>query len=1086
MVSVESDVEVMSLQMPKGLFGGKLVGIGVLVCAVASAWGEVDFSTQVRPILSDACFACHGPDENKRKADLRLDTKEGALSDRGGYPVIIPGDAEGSDLIARIVADDPDDLMPPPSYGKTLTPEQIAILTQWIAEGAQWQAHWAFSPIEQPPPPEISASERVRNPIDTFILARLEKEGLEPSPEADKEILLRRATFDLTGLPPSLSELDAFLADESPEAYERAVDRLLASPRYGEHRARYWLDAARYGDTHGLHLDNYREMWPYRDWVVRAFNGNKPFDTFIVEQLAGDLLDEPTEDQLIATGFNRCHVTTNEGGSIEEEVYVRNVVDRVVTTGAVFMGLTLDCTRCHDHKFDPLTMKDFYSLFAYFNSMDGPALDGNRKDPKPVINVPSAEQREKQAALTARIARQENRLKQDWPEVDALQSAWEHALRVSSRTASELVTIEQLSADILEAVYLEAEGFQAERFEIDGLTVSNLQADRIEAREFRAEGVQAQLARIRSGDAEDSGKEALAAVSLGDWYTVGPFKDNERYLRGRNHGPEGKPINLRDEFETQTGEKLKWKKRDDYADGKPHTDLPGDVAANFLYRRVLSPKAQNVEVSLGSDDGIRVYLNGKRVLNKLVRRGVAADQDTLELPLLEGENHLLLKILNLGGTSGYYFALKSEIQALPEAVYALALDATSELNDDQRAQLRAYYRNQVTDHADVLSVKQDLQTAREELNDLNRQIPTTLVYRERKEPREAFLLKRGEYDLKGDKVERRTPTVLPPMDGDLPNNRLGVARWLVDPEHPLTARVTVNRLWQQLFGTGLVKTSEDFGSQGEPPSHPRLLDWLAAQFIADGWDVKNTLKRMVMSATYRQSSVVRPEIWERDPENRLLARGPRFRLDGEMLRDQALYVSGLLEERIGGPSVKPPQPDGLWFAVGYSGSNTVRFKADEGDDKVHRRTLYTFIKRTSPPPQMSTFDAPSREACVMRRERTNTPMQALLLWNDPQYVEAARALAQRVLTEGGDTDADRAAFLFRIATGRQPNDAEVMDLLDAWAAEHEHYIAHGDAAEELIKAGGGRESEAFASTGLAAWMMTANLVLNLDEVIMKN
>jgi len=1059
---------------------------GVLLLLAPVTYGEVDFAHEVRPILSDHCFACHGPDDQKRKAKLRLDIQEDALGDRDGYPVIVAGDSEKSELVGRITAEEEGDLMPPPAFGKPLTPEQIEILRQWIDEGAAWEEHWAFTPVEQPPPPKVEFADAVRNPIDSFILARLQPENLTPSPEAGRETLLRRVTFDLTGLPPSVEEVEAFLADDSADAYETAVDRLLASPRYGEHMARGWLDAARYGDTHGLHLDNYREMWPYRDWVVQAFNENKPFDQFVLEQLAGDLLENPTDEQLIATGFNRCHITTSEGGSIEEEVYVRNVVDRVVTTGAVFMGLTMDCTRCHDHKFDPLTMDDFYSFYAYFNSLDGPALDGNRKDPKPVLKVPNAQQRSEQEALTGFITQSETRLRADWPEVDALQEAWEKALQESLLSEPRLLTVQNFTADSVEADYLEAETLEAESIETKAFKASNFKADRLEARNVVARGFKAASVTIHSAASGDAKADQPAAVALGDWYSVGPFNDNERYLRSRKHGPEGKAVELEEEFETETGEKLKWKKRADYVDGKPHTDLPGDQAANFLYRKIVSPKDQKIAISLGSDDGIRVFLNNKQLLNQLVQRGVEPDQETVELPLKAGDNHLLIKILNFGGNSGYYFALRTDVQVLPEAVYNLAMNEEIELNADQQAQLRTYYRNQVSDHPEVVAVRDALKKARTDLNDLDRQIPTTLVYREREEPRDAFLLKRGEYDQRGEQVGRRTPRILPPMDAGLSNDRLGLAKWLVDPEHPLTARVTVNRLWQQLFGTGIVKTSEDFGSQGEPPSHPELLDWLAAQFLEDGWDVKRTLKRMVMSATYRQSSKVTHELLQRDPQNRLLARGARFRLDAEMLRDQALFVSGLLNETMGGPSVKPPQPEGLWFAVGYSGSDTVRFTPDEGDEKVHRRTLYTFIKRTSPPPQMSTFDAPSRESCVLRRERTNTPMQALLLWNDPQYVEAARVFAQRVLAEGGETDGQRAEYLFHVATGRLPSAAELNDLMQAVREEHEHYRANESAAAELVRVGSAPVLEAVDAPELAAWTMTANLVLNLDEVIMKN
>ncbi|MBI1176614.1 DUF1553 domain-containing protein [bacterium] len=1042
----------------------------------------VDFNNDIRPILSDNCFACHGPDEKHRKAKLRLDTQDGMLAKHDDGFAVVPGKPDDSQLVYRITTTDEDDHMPPKESGKALTSEQIAKLKQWITEGAKWEQLWSFVPVHKPEIPEVQDAV-VRNPIDAFIVKRLQKEGLKQSPQADRETLIRRVTFDLTGLPPTPEEVDSFVKDKDPNAYENLVDRLLASKRYGEHVGRFWLDAARYGDTHGLHLDNYREIWPYRDWVVRAFNKNEPYNDFLVDQLAGDLLPNPTRDQLIATGFIRCHPTTSEGGSIEEEVYVRNVDERVITMGTVGLGLTFECTRCHDHKFDPLTQKDFFSMFAFFNNLDGPALDGNRKDPAPVIQVPSPEQEAKLAALDKQIGDFETKLKSPWPEVDQLQVAWEKNVRKSfEKVANRESSGGNFQSAKFTADYLEAEGLEADIFEADGFSAQDFKADFITARHVKAENLRAKVVNTQP---QDTNAE-LAAISLGDWYTVGPFNDVERYLKSANHGPEGKPINLEDEFKTATGEKLKWKKRTDWADGKTQNDLPGDFAANFIYRRIESPKAQKIKVSLGSDDGIRVYLNGKRLLAKYDTRGVAPDQDIIDLPLKQGSNDLLIKIINLGGASGYYFALKSDVKAIPEAVFQIASTAEDKLTDDQHTQMRDYFRNQVSDYPELVQLHADLKKARDERNELDRQVPTTLVFKERKELKPAYILKRGEYDQRGAEVTRATPVSLPPMDPDLPKNRLGLAKWLTNKNHPLTSRVEVNRLWLQFFGTGIVKTAEDFGSQGEPPSHPQLLDWLAAQFMDDGWDIKQTVRRIVLSATYRQSSKVTPAMHQRDPENRLLARGPRFRLDAEMLRDQALYVSGMLVDKMGGPSVKPPQPDGLWSAVGYSGSNTVRFKADEGPDKVHRRTLYTFIKRTAPPPELSTFDAPDRESCTVRRERTDTPLQALLLMNDPQYVEAARALAQRSWHEGGETDAQRAARMYKLATCRDASPEEVKELVTSYQDEWKHYQKSPEKAGELLAVGSYPVDKSIDPMQLAAWTVTANMVLNLDEVIMKD
>jgi mono/diheme cytochrome c family protein len=836
----------------------------------------IDFNRQIRPLLSENCFACHGPDDKQRKAKLRLDTKAGAFAElRSGGFALVPGKAEESELVRRLTADDPAQIMPPPKTGKRLTPEQIALVRQWIEQGARWSEHWAFVAPRRPALPKVTAA-WPREPLDFFILARLEATGLRPSPEADKPTLLRRVTLDLTGLPPTLAELDAFLSDRSPEAYETVVDRLLDSPHYGEHQARFWLDAARYGDTHGLHLDNYREMWPYRDWVIKAFNRNLPYDRFITEQLAGDLLPNATLDQVVASGFNRCHVTTSEGGSIDEEVYVRNVVDRVDTTGTVFLGLTVGCARCHDHKFDPVRMKDYYQLFAFLNSLDEKPLDGNAAQYPPIVKLGTPEQK---------------------------------------------ATLEQL---------------------------------------------QQKTAALR--------RQIAAAVAR--------VQENE--------------------------------------DAEDEADPQGN----------------------GLSDSLAAWAKAQQAK---------------------------------GGTT-----LPRPLQAI------LKLDAAKR-TEPQKKQLREYFIENV--YAKTRSVfeplHRQLTEADKQREKLDKLLPATLVSKEMSQPRPAFLLKRGEYDRRGDKVGRDTPAFLPPLPADAPRNRLGLAQWLLAPEQPLTARVAVNRFWQQCFGTGLVKTAEDFGSQGEPPSHPELLDWLAVQFREDGWDVKKMMKRLVMSATYRQSVRVTPERLAKDPANRLLSRGPRFRLDAETLRDQALALGGLLVDRVGGSSVKPPQPAGLWEAVGYVTSNTRNFVADTGREKVHRRSLYTFWKRTAPPPQMNAFDAPSRESCTVRRERTNTPLQALLLLNETQYVECARALAERALLEAGPAAEDRMAYLFRLATSRRPEEREMSELLAALREHRAEYSRDVEAARKLIAVGESKADARLRPSELAAWTMVANLILNLDEVVNK-
>lgn len=866
------------------LIGCLLTASGFAGEPTPPATTKLDFNRHILPILSENCYACHGPDAKARKGELRLDTKDGLYnSGKSGATVIVPGTPDASELFVRITAPaDDSSLMPPVKSGKTLKPDQVAIIRKWIEQGAEYRGHWAYVPPQRPAVPAG------QNPIDYFVQAQLRFAGLSPNPEADKVTLIRRVTLDLTGLPPTPREVDAFLADSTPHAYEKVVDRLLASPRYGEHRARYWLDAARYGDTHGLHLDNYREIWPYRDWVIRAFRDNKPFDQFILEQIAGDLLPEPTLDQLVATGFNRCHVTTSEGGSIAEEVYVRNVVDRVDTTSTVFLGLTVGCARCHDHKYDPVTQKDYYSLFAYFNSIAGSPLDGNNARHAPVTKVADPQTLAKLTQLRTRV--------------DAAQQAITAALKQV------------------------------------------------------------------------------------------PYDPNR--------------------FPTPQ-----------------HIGLGGGAAAiGFAQTR--------------GYDALPEWLRVQRILG---------------LPNLPRE------IQNLARIPG------------PKRTPA------------QTQQLRDYF----VEHAyaptreQFRKLRQVHKAAEDAFRAVDQQVPTTLIFQERPQPKPAFVLNRGEYDQRTTPVTRGTPAFLPPMPVGAPQNRLGFARWLISAEQPLTARVAVNRFWQSVFGTGIVRTADDFGSQGEPPSHPQLLDWLAVEFRESGWDVKKLMRLLVTSATYKQSARVTPEKLSRDPTNQLLSRGPRFRLDGETIRDQALFISGLLFEKLGGPSVKPPQPAGLWEAVGYTSSNTARFQADTGHEKVHRRSLYTFWKRTAPPPQMTVTDAPSREACVVRRERTNTPLQALLLMNEKQFVECARALAQRALHSSASGVDGRLSWMFREATLRLPTSQELAVMRSLLIDQQAEYRSHPEAAKQLISQGETPPDPKLAPDELAAYTIIGNLILNLDEVLNK-
>lgn len=989
-----------------------------MACAKqAPAEQEVGYNRQIRPLLSDRCFQCHGPDEGHREAGLRLDDRDAATSESdSGFTAIAPGNLSDSELIARITSSDPDLMMPPPESGKSLNSDEIALLQQWVEQGAEYQPHWAFVAPARPEPRPVDRRDWVQNPIDEFVLAKLEEHGLASSPEADRVTLLRRLTLDLIGLPPTVAEIKAFLADSSPEAYERAVDRLLASPRFGEHAARYWLDAVRYGDTHGLHLDNYREMWPYRDWVIRAFNDNLPWDQFTIMQVAGDMLPGATLDDKIASGFNRCHVTTNEGGSIAEEVYVRNVVDRVSTTGTVFLGLTMGCAVCHDHKFDPISSRDFYSTFAFFNNLDAKPLDGNKADHAPTVKAPSPQQASELASLKEQLKQVEDKLASAWPEIEGMQQDWEAA--------------------------------------------SN----------------------------SEGSKDSKPEVSLGTWSSVGPFRADVRYLYSKQHGPEGKPFDANQEFTTSDGEALRWKPQPDWGDGKVHDNLSQKTSATFLHRTLKANRDQTVTIGLGTDDGVKVYLNGKRIFQSDAPRSVTPDQDKLGLELKQGDNHLIMKIVNHAGRCGFCFTAPVLNDQTPSDVIDILATDSSERTAEQNARLQQFYRRHVCEHAEVQAAVEAVKSLGKKIVELEGQIPTTLVMKELAKPREAFVLLRGQYDSPDKELgplARAVPSFLPPLPEGAPNNRLGFAQWLVAPEHPLMARVTVNRFWQQFFGTGIVETSDDFGSQGAWPSHPELLDWLAVDFRENGWDVKRLAKQIVMSNTYRQSSKSSPDLESADPQNRLLARGPRFRLDAEVIRDQALVVSGLLYNELGGPGVKPPQPDGLWKAVAYSSSNTSRFKPDTGRKKVHRRSIYTFFKRTAPPPQLSTLDAPSRESCVVRRERTNTPMAALMLLNDPQYVEAARKLAERAMLNTAAEPTEVAHNMLQLATLREPTDEGLQRLVTLYGESLQRYQSDEDAVNKLLGIGEAPVSNEIDRAELAAWTLAANVVLNLDEVLNK-
>ncbi len=1035
---------------------------GVVVSPGASLPAKVDFNRDIRPILSDNCYTCHGPDAEKRKAGLRLDLKDGALLPlKSGDFAIVPGDLAKSELIARITTKNEDDLMPPAKTGKTLTARQIDLLKRWIAQGAEWQAHWSFITPQRPPEPAVKNKRWPRNPIDTFILARLDKERLLPAKEADKATLIRRVTFDLTGLPPTPAEVDAFLADTKPEAYERLVDRLLQSPRYGEHEARYWLDVARYGDTHGLHLDNERSLWPYRDWVVSAFNRNQPFDEFTVEQLAGDLLPAPTREQKIASGFNRCNVSTSEGGAIDDEFYVRYAVDRAETTASAWMGLTVGCAACHDHKFDPISQKEFYQFYAFFNNFNEKAMDGNALLPAPTMKLPTPDQETKLGQLKESIAVMEKQIRAEVAKIKYTEP--ERTPSPATNSPADFVWVED---DFPKGAKAEANG-----------TVGALKWVETE----KVHSGKKAIMRKDEGLAQDFFTKASVPLIVGAGDTLFAYV----YL-----DPADPPKAIMLQYHTSEWlHRANWGDEDAIAFGTKGTSqklLQGGLPKLGEWVR-LEIDAGKLELKSGAKiDGIAFTQFGGTVYwDRAGTVTATAQEDWAGVSLLAWEQQEKAK----------------EKKDLPKEVADALKADTDKRTEAQLEILREYYIAHIYTpaRATLAPLEKALAETRKQRDDLDNALVATMISQEMEKPRGAFILKRGQYDQRGEPVSPAVPAVLPPLAANSPTtNRLDLARWLVRPDHPHTARVTVNRLWQQFFGTGLVKTSGDVGAQGEWPSHPELLDWLACEFMQPAerppatlnsqpphdWDVKHLLRLIVTSATYRQNSSVTPKLWQADPVNRLLARGPRFRLDAEMIRDNALFVSGLLVEKMGGRGVRPYQPSGIWEAVGYTSSNTAKFEQDHGE-ALYRRSLYTFWKRTAPPPYLSTFDAPSREKYCTRRERTDTPLQALVTMNDPAYVEAARHLSARMLEQSANAD-DRLNFGFKLVTARQPSASERAALQGALKKFLTKYGDDPEAAKKLISVGESPVDAKLNPSEFAAYTMVASLLLNLDETLNKN
>ncbi len=1058
-------------------FTGLALTLGLIFVALdrsrVLADEPLQYNRDIRPLLAEYCFACHGADSAARQADLRLDRRDDAI----GKGAIVPGKPHDSTLIERIFSDDLEQVMPPPESKKSLSAEEKNRLQQWIIQEANYQPHWALLAPSKPVPPEVTDETWSGNPIDKFVFQELENRGLTPAPAADPRTLFRRLHLDITGLPPSPADTLTFETEfrrQPAIALENWIDRLMSLPSWGEHHGRYWLDAARYADTHGMHFDNYREMWPYRDWVIRSFNSNQPFDQFVIEQLAGDLLPNPTKDQLIATGFQRCNITTNEGGTIEEENLALYATDRVQTFGWVFLGLTTNCCQCHDHKFDPLSMKDYYSLAAFFRNTSQSGLDGNSKDGSASILVLPSEM--------------------DLPR-------WDH-LPNEIAAAKSALEEHKISAK--------------EQFEtwLTGLTIENVNS------EISSEGL-AVHAKLNEGTGDQvsnqgSGPAAFSVVGKPQWHPEGKFgpapmmNQDSTFIVGEpgdwdldqsfsygawvnsaNRQTNGAIIARMDDQTAHRGwDLLKIGGSfavhlvDHWPDNALKVKTRGDAQQENQWQHVFVTYDGSRK-----PEGIKIFVDGKaeslQVENKTIKPDASIKTATPTRIGQRSEQQIfsggMIQELRL-----YDRALTVEEVAAIAKVGLLSAYLTlpePQRTPEQKQSVFEFYLQSIDPLYPKLVAQ--ISTLEAEYAAIKNRSPITHIQQERADSEPlADILIRGEYDKKGEQVHAATPAALHPLPVGQPNNRLGLAHWVVDSHNPLTARVTVNRFWQHIFGQGLVTTAEDFGVMGSAPSHPELLDWLAVDFREHGWDVKRFHKMIFTSATYRQAAAVTAEKLELDRSNTWFSRGPRFRMDAEMIRDLALQASGLLSAKMYGPGVKPYQPENIWDVVGLPEGNTRKYEQDTGEN-LYRRTLYSFWKRMAPPPNMDIFNAPSREVCSVKRERTNTPLQALVVLNDPLFVESARMLAETaLLAERGD-DLHALEIIAQRVLNRSLTSVESDLVLADLAAYLAHYREHPADANELIKVGSSVSSDKLEPSELAAWTMVCNQLFNLDETINK-
>ena len=1041
------------------------------VSAAADVSPRLSYNRDIRPILVENCFSCHGADSAGRRAGLRLDRREDAI-DSGA---LVPGDPDSTVILDRVYSDDPDEVMPPPALKKTLTPEQKELLRRWVAEGAEYEPHWSFIPPRKPELPAVSHDAWVRTPIDRFILAGLDAAGLEPAPEADRRTLARRAALDVTGLPPEPAAVEAFVADGRPDAYERYVDMLLASPEWGEHRGRHWLDYARYADTHGIHYDNYREIWSFRQWVIEAFNRNVPFDRFTVLQLAGDLVDEPDAtpdvrlEHRIASGFNRCNMTTNEGGIIDEEYLVLYTRDRTETTSAVWLGLTTGCAVCHDHKFDPLSQKEFYELAAFFNNSTQAAKDRNVPDTPPIVPVPAPEDRPRFAELERLV-----------PEAQARVAARKQAARgefdawIAAATPESVARAVPQETPLVDMPCADGEGgktrvvLAGKESDLPLSAQTRWQAGPDGRPALLLDGSAAELA---AGDFEHDQPFTvscwLRVPAIDSQYAVVARMDVGSSYRGWDVWVQGRRVGMH------------------LVHAWPEDGLKV-VASDQLKPDTWTRVTVTYDGS-GTAEGVKIFYDGRPQKPKVENNKLKRNTIRTEVPLVIGGRSRGATAHGVGLASLAIWdrlLSPSEVEGVSRREALLDLVQLPPAERKQAAgRLYDWWLERIDGpHREAAAAVAALEREQAEIR---KRGTVAHVMNEKPGMPKAHVLHRGEYDQRRDEVGADTPDMLPSFPADLPRNRLGLARWLLAAEHPLTARVTVNRFWQEVFGAGLVQTPGDFGITGDLPSNQPLLDWLAVDFREHGWDVKRLFRQMLTSAAYRQSAATTPGKLAKDGANRLLSRGPRFRMDAEMVRDSALAASGLLVQKLGGPSVKPYQPEGVWEAVSMGG-NTNRYVPDTGD-ALYRRSLYWFWKRSAPPASLEIFNAPSRENCTVKRERTNTPLQALVTLNDTQFVEAARALADRALADSAlaeSGDDARIDFLARRLLARPFTPVETAVVRRSLTTLVDWYAAHPEEAGRLVAVGESKPATTD-TVQLAGWTMLANQLMNLDEFLCK-